>query len=99
MPARRKIIKTLPNGYAAPYPDELVHHGYLFLKHSELAEYSGKETGGYANIFYKDYVEYNNMPAEEQDQIKRYITTSIHGSGIIYLPVTVFDERDQQRST
>ena len=50
----QKTLKTLPNGYVVPYPDELIHHELLFLKDYRLAGFPGKETGRPADICYDD---------------------------------------------
>lgn len=54
----RKVLKTLPNGYEIPYPNELTHNELLFLKDYRLARFPGMETGRPADISYEDYVEW-----------------------------------------
>jgi len=85
-----KILKTLPNGYLVPYPDELIHHDLLFLKDYRLTGFPGMETGRPANISYGDYVEWvadylstcDMALTEEQERIRAYITAGTDGMGI-----------------
>ena len=85
-----KILKTLPNGYLVPYPDELIHHDLLFLKDYRLTGFPGMETGRPAEISYEDYVEWvadylstcDMALTEEQERIRAYITADPDGMGI-----------------
>ena len=82
MTVSRKILKTFPNGYEIPYPDELIHNELFFLKDYRLARFPGKESGRPSDISYEDYVEWLNAYlttcdialTEEQERIRDYLT-------------------------
>ncbi|MBW2097132.1 MAG: hypothetical protein JRI80_19940 [Deltaproteobacteria bacterium] len=84
-----KVLKTLPNGYVVPYPEELVHNGLLFLKDYRLNRYPGMETGRPADISYDDYVKWlaDYLPncdlslIDEQKRVRDYITANAAGMG------------------